>query len=173
MLGPFQDFADLAMQFGYATMFIVAYPLATILSFVNDYVLLRVDAWKLCQLCRRPEPRSCEDIGTWYSIFEIISIAAVFVNSGLIAFTGTFAINQNWTGRVWIFLGTSAGILLAKYLTAIYVPDVSDETEIQLRRGEYIRSKVVDNVPDDLEPDLSAVSSKAEYTIRIIDDDPL
>ena len=28
-------------------------------------VEIRVDGWKLCQLCRRPEPRSAEDIGTW------------------------------------------------------------------------------------------------------------
>lgn len=27
---------------------------------------LRVDAWKLCQQSRRPEPRSAEDIGTWF-----------------------------------------------------------------------------------------------------------
>ncbi len=38
MLGPFQDYANLAIQFGYATMFISAYPLATTLAFVTNYV---------------------------------------------------------------------------------------------------------------------------------------
>jgi hypothetical protein len=32
---------------------------------------MRVDAWKMTQQCRRPEPRSCEDIGTWYIILEV------------------------------------------------------------------------------------------------------
>lgn len=38
MLGPFTDFADASIQYGFATMFIVAYPLATVLSFVNNYI---------------------------------------------------------------------------------------------------------------------------------------
>jgi anoctamin-10/anoctamin-7 len=46
-------------------MFISAYPLATVLAFVSNYVQLRVDAWKLCQFFRRPEPRGAADIGTW------------------------------------------------------------------------------------------------------------
>jgi hypothetical protein len=50
---------------------------------------IRVDAWKLCQLMRRAEPRSAEDIGTWQSILEITSIFAIFINSALVAFTAT------------------------------------------------------------------------------------
>ncbi len=38
MLGTFMDFANLAIQFGYTTMFICAYPLATVMSFVSNYV---------------------------------------------------------------------------------------------------------------------------------------
>ena len=38
MLGPFADYANLSIQFGYATMFIAAYPLAMAMSFVSNYV---------------------------------------------------------------------------------------------------------------------------------------
>jgi anoctamin-10/anoctamin-7 len=38
ILGTFQDYASLVIQFGYATMFIAAYPLATFMSFVSNYV---------------------------------------------------------------------------------------------------------------------------------------
>lgn len=38
MLGTFADYADASIQYGYATMFISAYPLAAILSFVNNYI---------------------------------------------------------------------------------------------------------------------------------------
>ena len=56
----FADYAEMMMQFGYATMFIVAYPLATVMSFINNLVEMRVMAWKLCQLCRRPVPKPVE-----------------------------------------------------------------------------------------------------------------
>jgi anoctamin-10/anoctamin-7 len=38
MLGTFQLYAALAIQFGYTTMFIAAYPLATVMAFVSNYV---------------------------------------------------------------------------------------------------------------------------------------
>lgn len=41
-LGTFNDFADMAIQFGYTTMFISAFPLATAMSFVNNYIMLRL-----------------------------------------------------------------------------------------------------------------------------------
>jgi len=173
MLGTFDSYANLAMQFGYATMFIVAYPLAMIMSFVNNYVELRISAWKLCQLYRRPEPRSAENIGTWMAIFEIMSAAAVFVNTGLIAFTGTFAQNVQYVGRVWIFIGTSILIFLVKFIVSLTVPDVDEETEIQLKRNKFFVSKIRDNIPDEVHADFTNISTKNSFTIRIRDDDPL
>ena len=61
----FNDYSELVIQFGYATMFVSAFPLSTLMCFVCNYVEMRIDSWKLCQIFRRPEPRSAEDIGTW------------------------------------------------------------------------------------------------------------
>jgi len=38
MLGPFADFANMTIQFGYTTMFVVAFPLATIIAFLSNYI---------------------------------------------------------------------------------------------------------------------------------------
>lgn len=135
---------------------------------------LRVDAWKLCQQCRRPEPRSNEDIGTWYPIFEIVSVFCVLCNSALVAFTGSNAVNYSWSARIWIFFGMSAGILLVKSYIAAAIPDVPEEVQIQLKRNAFYVSKVVDSVPDDDGEGLMG-GDKADnrFTIRINDDDPL
>lgn len=155
-------------------MFIVAFPLATVMAFVNNYVEMRVEAWKLCQLCRRPEPRSCEDIGTWASIVEIMGVAAVLINAGLVAFTGSVAFNYTWPSRVWIFICMSGGILFTKFYLGIAIPDVSTEVEIQLARQDFIVSKVINNVGDDDEEiGQKNVKINVQYTIRITDDDPL
>jgi hypothetical protein len=93
-------------------MFVAAFPLATVMSFVNNYIEMRVDAWKLCQITRRPEPRSAEDIGTWMVILQIMAVFAVMVNSGIIAFTGTYTQEHRWSVRVWIFITFTAGVLV-------------------------------------------------------------
>ena len=121
----------------------------------------------------RPEPRSNEDIGTWYSILEIISTAAVITNSALVAFTSTNAINETWATRVWIFIVMGSGILLIKKLVADYVPDVPREVEVQLERQALYVDKVMHNVPDDEDEDIKTKQEEVAYPIKRSDDDPL
>mmetsp|Transcript_16737 Transcript_16737/g.28381 ORF Transcript_16737/g.28381 Transcript_16737/m.28381 type:complete len:742 (+) Transcript_16737:144-2369(+) len=174
ILGPFLDYANLAIQFGYATMFIAAYPLAMAASFLANYVEMRVDAWKLTQQSRRPDARSAEDIGTWYTILEVISYAAVVTNSGLVAFTGSFVENYTWTGRVWVFCSMAGALIYIKYLFAEYIDDIPRDVEIQLERQDYYLSKVLHNIPDEDDMGLTeGVDAKIKYTIRVNDDDPL
>ena len=132
MLGPFADFANMTIQFGYTTMFVVAFPLATIIAFISNYVEIRIGAWKLCQLCRRPEPRSCEDIGTWFTIFETIAFCAAFVNAGIIAFTSEIGNKYTWAVRIWLFFGIGMLLCSMKYLVQIITPDVPLEVDIQV-----------------------------------------
>lgn len=174
MLGTFDDFAEMMIQFGYTTMFVAAFPLATVMSFVNNYIEIRVDAWKLCQVCRRAEPRSAEDIGTWHGILEIMSLFAVITNAALVAFTGTYTDDYRWVVRVWIFICFAGGIITINALIAIAVPDVPPEVDIQLKRQEYLVGKVLDNIQDEDEEGLTqGLSTKVDYTVLETDNDPL
>jgi Calcium-activated chloride channel len=174
MLGTFDDYASLVIQFGYTTMFISAFPLATVLSFVHNYVELRVDGWKLCQLFRRPEPRSCEDIGTWHIALELIATAAIFTNSAIVGFTGSMTGMYTWTLRIWIFILMATGLFCIRLSVQSLVPDVSPTVEIQLARQEYIQGKVINNVPDeDDDEDHNPRQLVPEYTVKSSDDDPL
>jgi hypothetical protein len=46
------------------------------------------------------------------TILQIMSIFAVMVNSGIIAFTGTYTEDYRWASRVWIFITFTAGVLV-------------------------------------------------------------
>ena len=155
-------------------MFVAAFPLASLMSFVSNYIEIRVDAWKLCQQCRRPEPRSAEDIGTWQVIFETVSFAAVLCNSALVAYTGTYARDETWVARAWIFISMAAGILFLKEFLAFLIPDEPSDVTIQIKRQEYITGKVLDDIQDEDDDELiKGIDTKLDYTIRITDDDPL
>lgn len=39
-----------SFQFGYATLFVAAYPLSCLMALVNNYIEIRIDAWRLCQV---------------------------------------------------------------------------------------------------------------------------
>jgi len=174
MLGTFGDFSEMMIQFGYATLFVAAFPLCMIMSLINNWVEIRVDGWKLCQLCRRPEPRSAEDIGTWYTILELMSTAAVITNSALIVFTGDQFNNTKDFERVWYFVLFEHCLFMVKYALAIIVPDVPFEVDIQLARQSFIISKVIDNAEDENDDDLAKdISVELDLTIRKTDDDPL
>lgn len=175
LLGPFADYCEMMLQFGYATLFVAAYPLAMLLSFVNNYIEIRVDGWKLCQLARRPEPRSAEDIGTWYTILEVMSTICVMTNVALIVFTGNqFAWASSW-GRVWAFLLIEHAILGVKYVIAVLIPDVSPDVEIQIQRADYINDKVVNNMADEDDSELAAATGSLllDLTVKTTDDDPM
>jgi hypothetical protein len=174
VLGTFDDYAELSLQFGFATMFVTAFPLATLLALISNYVELRVDAWKLCQVCRRPEPRSIEDIGTWMTILDIMSNASVFVNSGIIAFTSTVADSQTWVVRVWIFILLSGVLFGVKGLVAFIIPDLPEDVDIQLQRQEYLVNKLLYNLEDDNDEELCKGNAIVpNYVVLEKDLDPL
>ena len=109
-----------------------------------------------------------------YLILEVISFSAVVTNSALVAFTGTQVFNKPWAFRVWVFIIMTFGIFGIKYAIALTIPDVPLDVEIQLKRQNFIISKIVDNAVDDDDDFLDEkVGISTEYTIRITDDDPL
>lgn len=84
IMGTLMDYAELAVQFGYITLFLAAFPLAPFLALVNNYVEFRSDAFKLLTQMQRPIPRGAEDIGGWQRVFKLITCIAVITNSALV-----------------------------------------------------------------------------------------
>ena len=64
----FDDFNEMAIQYGYVALFAPAYPLAPILSAINNVIEIRVDAMKLCYTCQRPLWTQAADIGSWFAV---------------------------------------------------------------------------------------------------------
>jgi hypothetical protein len=181
MLGVFSDYSELAIQFGYTTMFVAAFPLCVLIAALNNYVEIRVDAWKLTQLTRRPEPRGCEDIGVWYGVMSFISGIAVVTNCGISVYTGTQMVDYTWAERSYIFVGFCGAVFVGKavlsyiiYLTYITIwLDTDHVVSIQVSRQEYVEKKVVLNFKDDAEFDMALGSQRPNYIVGETDDDPL
>lgn len=160
MLVTLGDYAALVIQFGYTTLFVVAFPLAPTLAFLSAYIQIRMDGWKFCQAYQRPEPRPAEDIGVWQSMIEILSYLAVFYNFGMLFFTsdllqGDEAIKLSTsftTSYRWVIYLVCQNVTIAlKFVISELLEDVPEEVQMQLDRQEFLVNKVIYDMKDEEE----------------------
>lgn len=87
--GVFMDYSELAIQFGYSTLFAVAFPLAPAMCALSNIIEQRLDAYKLCRVFRRPNFETRENIGAWGTVFDALAVGAVITNALLVGFVGS------------------------------------------------------------------------------------
>ncbi len=75
-------------------------PSEKMIYFANCFVVVVVVV-VVVQYYQRPIPRGAQDIGTWQSIFTIMSVVAVMTNAGLICFTMDVLDSFSPWGKLW------------------------------------------------------------------------
>lgn len=83
--GLFDDFLELALQFGLIMMFACAFPLTFAFAFLNNITEIRTDAVKLLTMFKRPVPRAAATIGAWLNIFQFLIVMSICTNCALLA----------------------------------------------------------------------------------------
>lgn len=157
--GTFDDYLEIALQFGYVTLFVAAFPLAPFLAFLNNVIEIRVDSSKLCKLSRRPINMGAQDIGTWQYIFYIMGLAAVLSNAAVIFFTShivrppAYLTISGDAFRIWMWVISVFLVLFCKFLVDFALSDVPTNVKIQLERQEYLVRKCLALEPDDDDPE--------------------
>lgn len=90
----------MAIQFGYLTLFAVAFPAAPVAALFNNLIEARTDLVKLFKGMSRPHPRESATIGTWLQIIEAMSYIATVFNCAIIVFTSK-ELNNSYPGISW------------------------------------------------------------------------
>ncbi|SPN99623.1 related to IST2 protein [Cephalotrichum gorgonifer] len=67
------DYREMVIQFGYLSLFSVAWPLAGCSFMINNWVELRSDAFKIATGSRRPIPWRADSIGPWLDALGFLS----------------------------------------------------------------------------------------------------
>lgn len=143
--GTIDDYMELAILFGYLSLFAMAFPLSTSLAYVGLWFEMHTDKLKVLHLVRRPLPLSSKDIGTWLNIFSITSVFAIFSNTALFCFTAnTFENIPNATDYKYIiFAAVVIVLLIFRNQIQSWIPDVPESFEIVKARHDYIVEKVL------------------------------
>ncbi|XP_008215745.1 anoctamin-5 isoform X1 [Nasonia vitripennis] len=88
--GLYDEYLEMVIQFGFITLFVVAFPLAPFFALANNIFEMRLDATKFLRHYRRPVPRRARDIGIWGRILDALARISVTTNGFIIAFSSTY-----------------------------------------------------------------------------------
>lgn len=119
---PLEDYMEMVIQFGYVALFGASLPIISFLAFIEIVLEIRVDAWKLTLLTKRPSPARSENIGVWRSILIIVAYAGAFTNSGIIFITMDLY-DDNYQ-KILGFLIIEHIMVLGMMAIEIIIPDV-------------------------------------------------
>ncbi|KAF9418764.1 Anoctamin-5 [Podila epigama] len=82
------------IQFGFCTLFVTSFPVAPAFALVNNWIDIRLEAYRLLTQYQRPIALRAQDIGMWEKIMEFVSFTSVITNASIIAFSSLW-IKQN------------------------------------------------------------------------------
>lgn len=163
--GIFDDYQELVITYGYAVLFVIAFPLAPLIAVISNYVEIRVDAFKMLYQTRRPHPLSVDSIGSWANILQVMDTASVITNCLMIVqhtpLVKGYAIRHALPvgrTRVICFVLAEHVLLLMKTLVAFW-----GSTSVKLDRQIARQDVFIDRLfsAGGVEKDGSAIDSQA------------
>jgi len=78
------DLREMCIQFGYLALFSVVWPLTPVSYFINNWVELRSDMFKLTIESRRPIPERADSIGPWLNSLEFLAWLGSITSAALV-----------------------------------------------------------------------------------------
>jgi hypothetical protein len=166
--GTFSEYLELMVQFGYNTLFAVAFPLAPFLALLSNLVEIVVDRFKILHLYRRPTPLGAKTIGQWADVLESLTLISILTNSAILCFTlRTF---DNWEifeqNAFLPFVLLSATMLLARQVVRFLLAAVPVHYAQVIKRHE----RVVDQLIKGFEPNKKTYEESREWLVLSISD---
>lgn len=155
--GVFDDFLELALQFGLVTMFACCFPLVGVFSLLNNIVEIHSDSFKLLSMLRRPVPHKVASIGSWLTIFQQLGVMAIVSNCLLVVYMygeGSWHMDP----ALLLVLCSEHLLLLARHGIVWFVPEEPAWVKVKRRK----RAKVRDHFSAEV---LRAFGSKREMSL--------
>ncbi|TDG40819.1 hypothetical protein AWZ03_012750 [Drosophila navojoa] len=86
----YEEYLEMVVQYGFITLFSLAFPLAPLLALINNVIEVRLDAIKMLRFIRRPVGMRARNIGVWQNIMAVVTHISVASSAMIIAFSSNF-----------------------------------------------------------------------------------
>eukprot|EP01034_Spumella_vulgaris_P022487 gene22487-28615_t len=147
--GTFHNFAEAYMQFSYINLFCVVCPILPIICLLENLVKVRLDAYSLCSLTRRPHVEQCEDAGYWSENLTLIIYVGVYMSVALFVFSLNDMTQYSTDVQLIVFFAASVGLILYVYLMQTLLPEETDFIKDIDGRQQFVVDKYVKGFEDD------------------------
>jgi hypothetical protein len=145
-------YSDVAVQYGYMTLFATSLPIACAVSSLQCILQARAEAWLMIRFKQRPLPMTEANIGSWLIVFRVLSTLSVITNGALVCFTMNVLVvyaELSYVERLWLFIGFQWSFFTIQSLIDTFVPDEPTSTKLQEKRRKFLVSKLISKIPDD------------------------
>jgi hypothetical protein len=141
--GTFDSYSTSAVQFGFVILFSVAMPILPVYSLLENFFLMRLSAWRLCVLNRRPHVVLASDIGGWDFFLTVLSYMGVVWGCGIIVFAGPNFESHAMTTKLIIFLAAVQVLFYFKVFIGMLMSGESEWLSNLKKRNAFIYNKYV------------------------------
>jgi hypothetical protein len=142
----FSDYTLLIIQVCFLLTFGSIFPLIPLIALINNLILIRMNAFKICYTRQRPISQKIGGIGVWSDVLQIFSIGGVLTNCALIGFVSQpfrsfFIPLIGETGIALLLFGYEQVLLLFKYWLHTSIPTIPFSVQRALLRERKSISK--------------------------------
>ncbi|XP_052868108.1 anoctamin-5-like [Anopheles cruzii] len=149
----FNEYLKMVIQYGFITIFVVAFPLGPFFALLNNVFETRLDAKKFLLYYKRAVPQRVRDLGIWYNIMHVVGKVAVIASAFIIAFSSNF-IPRLMYMHVVNPTGTDEGFVnhTLAYFNVTHFEQHVAPLESQYSNVSICRYSEYRNPPDDARP---------------------
>uniref|UniRef100_A0A182FAX8 Anoctamin n=1 Tax=Anopheles albimanus TaxID=7167 RepID=A0A182FAX8_ANOAL len=139
----FKEYLKMVIQYGFVTIFVVAFPLGPLFALLNNVMETRLDAKKFLLYYKRAVPQRVRDLGIWYNIMHVVGKLAVITSACIISFSSNFIPRLMYKLEVGTdrgFVNHTLSYFNVSYFEPYVAPRTSKFTDVTICRYSDYRS---------------------------------
>ncbi|QKX62692.1 uncharacterized protein TRUGW13939_09853 [Talaromyces rugulosus] len=145
------DILEMCIQFGYLTLFAVAWPLVPLGFWLNNWLELRGDLFKISTECQRPSPIRADSIGPWLDVLSVLSLLGTLSSAAIVHLyrDGDVRLTNLWSLPLTLLI-TEQAYLAIQYIVRTSLERIgSDAVRREEARKYILRKKYLDTFSEE------------------------
>jgi hypothetical protein len=146
----FDDYKEIILQFGLVSLFITSTPLIPVFALIESLVEMRSDAWKMCNVHKRPYPQNLPDIGPWQHFIYLLNQLSIVTNAGIVVISSDIDDGYGLSTKLELFFLIASGMFFVNTMAGHAIHSFNEHgLDLHKKRAAYIYQKHIVVVNDE------------------------